>query len=1245
MNQALLKTICLSSLLGSSVIAHADDGEIFFNESIKHVKPNVIFLLDGSGSMSWDSDKDGDNSVGVDSRMEILKSSLETLFSDSSIKEIRAGIIRFSDNKINNDALWNVQPVIDIDDSSSNDLIDQVSITQNADGTTTLTQPVLTNIDDGWQTQGSSRRSCLMAARRAEYTNKGCGSGSYYNITTSASDKILGYRFNGILLNHSTTADDIKNAYLNVSLSSGSTNTGIDITIDIAENAPYFTENWNVLGSRLSASSASKNSFPVRRVYTQEEPNKGECVILTGSPSPLRCNVTTLVQDKISQSKWKAGNAIAFYLTKPKANNTYWFREQNGARNHLEITANSSIVSDRTAFTNRNQLISQAYTITPYNGTYIGYALYQVARYISNYTGRSSGTGPYHSNDLGTTSPLLEGCQLSHIILMTDGEPTASDALQLATYMGVKTASNCKIYTGDDLSQTITDITNASNAQACAKSFVSWLARVDQSTVFNGANYIHTNTIGFAMPVNGSSSALTYLQDIAKYGKGRYYNVTTKNDLTQAFKEIISDARAADSPSGSGSVTMSAQSRYQQRTEVFYSLYASDAFDYWAGNMKRFGLKYIKTELTDGSEATRPVLVGKDLTTAAMGTDGVIKNDASSFWDNSKNDGGKVSFGGVLGMLMYKKDAQNNEIADPTLRNMLVVRADKSKTPLVKPYSSITTSDLGLTEANAENIRLGLLDFISGYTYEIGGSNTPISYTEKKIGDAAKASVSLINYDCATANDKGRKDINSCETLNQVALLASNDGFIRGYDTATGTALYEIMPSEMLPLLQKLQTRKVLNFQTPRSYGLDGTVVTYLTNNGDYVNGENGLGAGSAYAYISAGRGGKFIYAFNISEKSAPSVAWVISNNSPGFENLGYTWSTPVLGKIRTGGEIIPVLIFAGGYDKAVDEVDDSPLRTSTVGNAIYIVNATTGALITKIQATGMNYAIPSRVALVTDDDIDNEDKQKLVTDIIVGDTGGQLWRFKINNGAVNSLASFSITPEGDNGLIAKLAGTSTADARKFFQTPAVDIQTINDVQTLVIGLGSGDRVHPVSKEVNNRIYLLKYPVDSGLSKLLTEDDLAVVSASGQDQPSDADKLDNGFMVKLTASGEKVVSDGVVVFGHIVFNSYIPTPTDIKTCKPTTGTQRTYNYDTKTGVSLLQTAYEASSISALPPDVTFYCDSAFCTTIASPSQLADGPDVLSKGKNGRDPWTDKNPDGSGSLYIKAGWTDIFNITN
>ena len=78
----------------------------------------------------------------------------------------------------------------------------------------------------------------------------------------------------------------------------------------------------------------------------------------------------------------------------------------------------------------------------------------------------------------------------------------------------------------------------------------------------------------------------------------------------------------------------------------------------------------------------------------------------------------------------------------------------------------------------------------------------------------------------------------------------------------------------------------------------------------------------------------------------------VINDNSPGFGNLGQTWSKPfrtnILVDEGSGTVKKSVLIFGGGYDDIYDNdiVNDSAFNAASEGNAIYVVDAETGDLI-----------------------------------------------------------------------------------------------------------------------------------------------------------------------------------------------------------------------------------------------------------------------------------------------------------
>ena len=133
--------------------------------------------------------------------------------------------------------------------------------------------------------------------------------------------------------------------------------------------------------------------------------------------------------------------------------------------------------------------------------------------------------------------------------------------------------------------------------------------------------------------------------------------------------------------------------------------------------------------------------------------------------------------------------------------------------------------------------------------------------------------------------------------------------------------------------------------------------------------------------YIANRRGGPFLYALDVNNPVDPKFLWKISSSTTDFSELGQTWSQPAVVPALAGlkdpdGPLdpvtseplnpLPVLIFGGGYDQAVDDVDPALInsiasngdvcldatcagatrRARSMGRGIYVVNAYTGALI-----------------------------------------------------------------------------------------------------------------------------------------------------------------------------------------------------------------------------------------------------------------------------------------------------------
>ena len=85
-----------------------------------------------------------------------------------------------------------------------------------------------------------------------------------------------------------------------------------------------------------------------------------------------------------------------------------------------------------------------------------------------------------------------------------------------------------------------------------------------------------------------------------------------------------------------------------------------------------------------------------------------------------------------------------------------------------------------------------------------------------------------------------------------------------------------------------------------------------------------------AYLYLTARRGGRFIYALNVTNPTAPKLLWKRTNADTGFAELGQTWSELKVGRIR--GQTDPVVIFGLGYDPVANDTSVVPAQPRWAG-------------------------------------------------------------------------------------------------------------------------------------------------------------------------------------------------------------------------------------------------------------------------------------------------------------------------
>jgi len=509
--------------------------------------------------------------------------------------------------------------------------------------------------------------------------------------------------------------------------------------------------------------------------------------------------------------------------------------------------------------------------------------------------------------------------------------------------------------------------------ETCGVELGTWLSNNDHFDSIEGDQAVITHTVGFSF----SSS---FLSDLATAGGGGFYQANSTAELVSAFTNIIQTAADTTTSFVPPAVAISQSNRLTNSNDLYFGLFNPANSVRWDGNLKKYKLA------KDAVDTSKIIIVDSDDDPAFDETTGVMLDGARSFW-SATDDGSNVDEGGAA-----------SKLASPR-KVLTYIDANSATEPLIDlvETDAALVASLFNIEASQTDYRNDVIKWARGVDvldYDEDGNTSEIRL---QMGDPLHSSPVIIEY----ANKS-------------VLFVGTNEGFLHGIDTSDGTEEFAFIPKALLGNLPQY-------FENPvdknRPYGLDGPITAWIED----ANGNNKVdGNEKAYLVVGMRRGGRDYYALDITDSDAPKLAWVIEGGTGDFAELGQSWSRPIKSRVRVGTTEKEVLIFAAGYDEGNDgkTVRDN---SDTMGRGIFIVDAATGnrlAYEAPITNTDLEYAIPSDIRAV-DINLDS-----FVDYLFVGDTGGQLWRFDINNDNSGSLDT-ALT----GGVIADFGGT---DAENF---------------------------------------------------------------------------------------------------------------------------------------------------------------------------------------------------------------------
>jgi type IV pilus assembly protein PilY1 len=311
-------------------------------------------------------------------------------------------------------------------------------------------------------------------------------------------------------------------------------------------------------------------------------------------------------------------------------------------------------------------------------------------------------------------------------------------------------------------------------------------------------------------------------------------------------------------------------------------------------------------------------------------------------------------------------------------------------------------------QANASGVNL--LNFIRGrYQHEERTGNVEPLYRAREhvLGDMINSQPVYVKQPPFSYNDENYSSFKSKRSNNADArvYVAVNDGMLHAFNGGTtapgnigGVEEWAYIPPMVMPNLYKLADK---TYSTNHQYYVDGSPTV-----GDICpNAPASTCTANEWKTILVGglnSGGRGYYALDITNPASPKALWnyTVADDA----DLGLSFGNPIITKRADGTWIV---VFTSGYNN---------ILPGDGRGHLYVLNANTGTRLEKISTTAGTPETPSGLAKINawiDATTDNTARR-----FYGGDLLGNLWRFDIDN---------VVPPAGKEALLLAELGDSSA--------------------------------------------------------------------------------------------------------------------------------------------------------------------------------------------------------------------------
>ena len=670
-------------------------------------------------------------------------------------------------------------------------------------------------------------------------------------------------------------------------------------------------------------------------------------------------------------------------------------------------------------------------------------------------------------------------------------------------------------------------------------------------------------------PVSNEQTTIDDLWHAAVNGRGTYYSAADPEQLKKGLKDFISEvARGAAlqlTPPSVSNLNLTETDNIS-----FSTTFTSGG---WFGDVRAETLNaataaktgvvlWSQSEPQDsaGGTRTKPILDARDFSTRQI----------YSYEPSATTSGKMIEFKWTGSGTVPAMGDETRRHFRVTAMTSLTQFCNSGGSSCLPSGDRIDTDNAGAKGAGGAN----LVNFLRG-DRSLEGTSSGRYYRERAhvLGDVVDAKPVYVRAPVFSYTDSGYIAYRSSKSSRTpMVYVAANDGMLHAFQAANGVEAWAYVPSLVLPNMYKLADRDYANRHV---FYINATPHT-----GDVFTKDGGW---RTILVGGLGQGGRGYYALDITDaEKQPKVLWEFTHDKTRSgksyvidEDLGYSYGKPVITKLADNTWVV---IVASGYNNV------SP---GTGRGYIWVLDALTGQVIRKID-TGVGSTTvaqpgctalpcPAGLAHIAGFSVD-PDRNNVSLRVYGGDLLGNVWRIDISK----------LTKTGGTTQVTKLATLADAAGNVQPVTARPALGEFGGYPTVFLGTGRYLGQSDIGTTTQQSFYALKDPLTTGVAsvyskpprelpcsatiksscfvkQVLTESSKGIRTASSTVSYAVDFKTMSGWFIDLPKTSERAVSGAELVGAVLAFTSGIPTVSAPCTLG---GSSATNIVDARTGLAL-----------------------------------------------------------------------------